>query len=300
MKIIKRTLIAALILFSFALFGGAWYFSSVLMYTKVSSCKPEHYVFCNDPKIDLGLDFENIELHTKDGFTLSAWYIPSKQKSSKAVISIHGRGATRREGLRFVKAIHELGINVIMPDLRNCGESQKSFSSMSYHERKDVESAYNYLKEVKKMNSIGILGFSMGAATSIIFMAEHPDIKVGIFDSGFSDFYDVITINAKNDYGLPKYPLLPIVSLLYELRGNLNLNEMSPKAYIGKISPRPVLILHGTADVTVPYSMGQELYENAKNPKELITIKDGRHTRLWQKDPDLIKKKVQEYYGKYL
>lgn len=37
-----------------------------------------------------------------------------------------------------------------------------------------------------------------------------------------------------------------------------------------------------------------------KNPKELITIKDGRHTRLWQKDPDLIKKKVQEYYGKYL
>jgi fermentation-respiration switch protein FrsA (DUF1100 family) len=199
--------------------------------------------------------------------------------------------------MRYLPTIHNLGINVLMIDLRNNGKSTKSFSSMSFHERKDVHSSIQYLKEVKSIKSIGILGFSMGGATSIISMAENEDIKVGIFDSAFADFYRVTKQGAERVYGLPEYPLLPIVKFFYELRGNLNTNEMSPEKYIGKISPRPILLLHGTKDEIVYYDHAESLFKAAKEPKELITVDGGEHVLLWQKDKR-IEKKVIEYFSK--
>ncbi|XDD50998.1 alpha/beta hydrolase [Leptospira sp. WS92.C1] len=271
--------------------GGAWYFSGVLMHPKTHRCEIDHYLYCGDPKSDLGLEFETIEYVTSDGFKISAWWIPASKKSDKAILSIHGRGATRREGLRYVKLFHEQGINVILPDLRDCGESQKSFSSMGYHERKDLLATLQYAK-MRGMKSIGILGFSMGSSTSILFMAEQPEIKIGIFDSGFADFIDVVAYNAKKDFGLSKYPLLPLVVFFYENRGNLKTDELSPERVIGSIAPRPVLIFHGDKDDGVPYEHGLRLEKAAKEPKELVIVKDGEHTKLWQKDETLVSSKI--------
>ncbi|RHX92962.1 alpha/beta hydrolase [Leptospira stimsonii] len=289
-RIVK--ILLALILFSILLiFGGAWYFSGVLLHPKPHRCMKDHYIFCGDPKTDLGLDFENIEYVTSDGMKISAWWIPAPKKSDKVILSIHGRGATRREGLRYVKLFHDQGLNVILPDLRDCGESQKSFSSMGFHERKDLSATLEYAKQ-RGMKSFGILGFSMGSSTSILFMAENPEIKIGIFDSGFADFVDVITFNAKKDFGLPKYPLLPLVVFFYEWRGNLETDELSPEKVIDKISPRPVLIFHGDADTGVPYEHGLRLGESAKEPKEFVGISGGEHTKLWQKDQGLVSSKI--------
>jgi uncharacterized protein len=301
----KRKIIWFIIVFDFFLgiiFAAAWYFSSILLHPPTAKsfvCKPEIFINCENPKKEFGLEFEDVEFKTIDGLKISAWYIPSKTKSDKAVISVHGRVSNRTEGLRYLPTIHALGVNVLMIDLRNSGKSDKSFSSMSFHEKKDVLAGINFLKENKKNTSIGILGFSMGAATSIIVMAENPEIKVGVFDSGFADFDRVTAEGAKRFYSLPKYPLLPLVSLLYEIRGDLKTSEMSPEKYIGLISPRPVLILHGTADEIVFYSHGESLFAAAKEPKEFITVKDGKHIELWQADKR-IEQKVKEYYSKYL
>lgn len=295
----KKIFYLALVLFALV-FVGAWYFSSVLLFppnARTFQCKTEHFVNCGSPKEEFGLNFEDVEFKTEDNLKISAWYIPSKIKSNKAVISVHGRVSNRTEGLRYLPTIHDLGINVLMIDLRNCGKSDEAFSSMSFHERKDVKASLKFLKENKEISKFGILGFSMGAATSIIAMSENPEISVGVFDSGFADFERVTEEGAKRFYGLPKYPLLPFVSLLYEIRGNLKTKEMSPENYISKISPRPILILHGTKDEIVYYSHAESLYNNAKEPKELITVQDGEHVQLIQKD-SRIKPKVVEYFSK--
>ena len=55
-------------------------------------------------------------------------------------------------------------------------------------------------------------------------------------------------------------------------------SSASPGPVVGGISPRPLLIFHGTADQVVPYSQGVMLYKAAKEPKELMTVPDGHHT----------------------
>lgn len=298
----KRFLVKGILGFIFFLLivciGGAWYFAEVLLHPRPPhQCKLEHYIFCNDPKADLGLNYENVKYKTSDGMEISAWWVPANRPSDKVMISIHGRGATRREGLRYVKLFHDQGINVILPDLRDCGESQKSFSSMGFHERKDLQATLDFVKS-KGMKSTGILGFSMGAATSVLFMAEQPEIKIGIFDSGFADFVEVVSFVAKRDFGLPKYPLLPFVIFFYETRGNLETDDLSPEKAIGLISPRPVLIFHGTADNGVPYEHGLRLEKAAKEPKELVTVVGGEHTKLWQKDEKLVSSKILQLIQK--
>ena len=53
--------------------------------------------------------------------------------------------------------------------------------------------------------------------------------------------------------------------------------EINPLNWIDKISPRPLLIVHGADDETVDPSHARELYEKAKEPKDISIIEGGEH-----------------------
>ena len=48
---------------------------------------------------------------------------------------------------------------------------------------------------------------------------------------------------------------------------------------IGKVKA-PLLILHGVLDRTVPYSMGEQMFELANKPKHIVRFLDGGHNDL--------------------
>jgi predicted dienelactone hydrolase len=47
----------------------------------------------------------------------------------------------------------------------------------------------------------------------------------------------------------------------------------------------PILVLHGTADTTIPYSHGKKIYEDAKAPKFLISLIGAPHVSFLQLGP---------------
>jgi fermentation-respiration switch protein FrsA (DUF1100 family) len=44
----------------------------------------------------------------------------------------------------------------------------------------------------------------------------------------------------------------------------------------------PILVLHGTADRTIPYSAGRKIYEDAKPPKVLVSLIGAPHVSFQQ------------------
>jgi fermentation-respiration switch protein FrsA (DUF1100 family) len=48
---------------------------------------------------------------------------------------------------------------------------------------------------------------------------------------------------------------------------------------IGKVTA-PLLILHGFQDKTVPYAMGEQMFELANQPKHIVKFLDGGHEDL--------------------
>ena len=72
---------------------------------------------------------------------------------------------------------------------------------------------------------------------------------------------------------------IPILSVLrWPLSYVLIGDSYSPSHVIADISPVPILLIHGTADRTIPASHSQELFHVAQQPKMLWLIEKGRHT----------------------
>jgi dipeptidyl aminopeptidase/acylaminoacyl peptidase len=294
----KKTIISLSLVLTMLLLAAGWYFSSVILQLGTYECDQEHYVFCGDPSTQ-DIKFENVNFTSEDGLSLPGWYMASAD-NEKAVLLVHGRGANRTEGMRYAKPLIAAGYNVLAFDMRHPRQDPSIISTMSFHEKKDVTAALNFLEKNKNIKQIGLMGFSMGAATGIIVMANDPRVKVGVFSGGFANGMDVLAEQGKKIHGLPRYPLMPVVEKFFEWRGNLDADEINPETYISQISPRPVYIMHGTADETVDFSHGQRLFEAAKEPKLFWQAQGGRHTRLWQHDKEKAETSVVAFFNQHL
>ena len=297
---IKKIALILSLLFGGLYFSSAWYFSTQILMLPMTECTVERFAFCGDP-IEQGIIFEEVSFTTSDGFTIPAWYMPASDSTTKqAVLLVHGRTANRTEGMRYAKAIIDAGYNVLAIDLRHPRQHPDIISTMSYHEKKDVIAALDFLENDKGAESIGVMGFSMGAAASIIVMAKDQRIKAGIFSGAYANSMDVLSEQAKLIYGLPRYPLMPMVAKFFAWRGDLDIDEINPEKYIAQISPRPVYIMHGTADKTVNFQHGERLFTAAKEPKQFWRAENGEHTKLWQLDNEKADTSVVDFFNRYL
>jgi|TARA_B110000027_G_scaffold23757_1_gene25698 dipeptidyl aminopeptidase/acylaminoacyl peptidase len=275
----------------------AWILSSNIMHPTFV-CSEEHFIYCGDPS-QLDLSFEDISIQVGDGHTLSGWYIPA-EASDKAVIFIHGHGADRHEGMRWFKAVHQAGFNILAFDLRNQGKSAKSFSTMGYFEKRDVIRALDYLQQQKQIESIGIFGTSMGAATSIMAMVDDSRIAAGVFEAGWANLDDLYSEIIEQHMGLPSYPLLPLTTWMLEQRTGMEMVKLNPEDMLADIAPRPVFIIHCSGDNLIGFSHGERNYAAAKKPKEFWKSPCQMHARAWQSDPEYIEQRVTNYFTKYL
>tara|TARA_B110000259_G_scaffold43527_1_gene50224 strand:+ start:753 stop:1658 length:906 start_codon:yes stop_codon:yes gene_type:complete len=287
--------LATLLIAGFVTF--AWTLSSNIMHPSFI-CTEEHFIYCGDPS-QLDLFFEDVSFQSDDGNNLSGWYMPA-EKSDKAVIFVHGHGADRREGMRWFKAVHQAGFNILAFDVRNQGNSTKSFSTMGYFEKQDVIGALDYLQQQKQIQRIGIFGTSMGAATSIMAMVDDPRIVAGVFEAGWANLDDLYGEIIEQHLGLPSFPLAPLITWMLEQRTGMDMAVVNPENLLGGISPRPVFIIHCSGDNLIGFSHGERNYAAANEPKEFWTSPCQIHARAWQSDPEYIENRVTNYFIKYL
>ena len=279
------------------LFIFAWMLASDIMHPSYQ-CSEEHFVYCGDPS-QLELPFEDISFQSDDGLRLSGWYIPAAD-SKKTVIFVHGHGADRREGMRWFRATHQAGFNILALDLRHSGLSQGGFSSMGFYEKNDVIAAVDYLQRRSGNHSLGVFGVSMGAATSVLAMVADPRIQAGVFEAGWSNLNDLYGEIIEEHLGVPSFPLLPVTLWLLELRTGLDMDALNPEDRLAEIAPRPVFIIHCTGDGLINFSHGERNYAAASEPKQLWRSPCQTHARAWQSDPETIEKRVTQYFARYL
>ena len=289
-----------IVVLAFLLFTAAWLFSSMLLNPPLIPPNEGDESFFDHPsKADLAC--EEICFPSADSIDIHGWFI-KKRAGAPAIIFVHGWGGTRLHGLCYAPSLYRSGFNLLLIDLRNHGQSKSksTFTSFGYYEKKDIFGAVDFLIHKKNTESIGIFGFSMGGASSIMAMAENKKIKAGIFEGSFANFYKTIKYRARHDYYLPEYPLLPLVMSMYARRGKLEIDKVNPVDLIGKIAPRPIYIIHGTEDQTVPPQSSKDLYQAAKEPRLLWEPEGAKHVAAWYSHQEETEKRVSEFFTKYL
>jgi fermentation-respiration switch protein FrsA (DUF1100 family) len=103
------------------------------------------------------------------------------------------------------------------------------------------------------------------------------------------------------EMGLPLWLTQAIAWLIIfmtSLRLGVNLFQYEAIRWVGKISPRPILFIHGDQDQYLPDF--DELYAAAKEPKELWRLPDAGHTTASQIYPEEHARRVIEFFTRYL
>ncbi|MFD4932132.1 alpha/beta hydrolase [Peribacillus butanolivorans] len=253
----------------------------------------------DNPK-NYGLNYENISFKSRgNDITLKGWYIPAEKNEKMTLIFGHGylanREEPRAEALKLVKTLVSDGYNVLMFDFRAWGESEGKMCTLGLYEKYDMQGAIDWVKQNKPESRIGLFGFSMGAATSLLVAAEENCVEVVVADSPFSDLKAYLNENLSYFTKLPKYPFNPIILNTIPFLSGVKLDVVKPIDVIGKIYPRKVLFIHSDADKTI-FCRHSELLSNCHPDKFTYWKTSGvLHLRSHQAYPNEYQEKVLSF-----
>jgi len=242
---------------------------------------------------------EEVSFASIDDVRISGWFFAAQDtRPAPAVVLCHGVWTGRRECLPIALRLHAAGYNVLCFDFRAHGLSDGRFTSVGHHETNDVIGAVHYLKQRPEVDPkrIGVVGFSMGAAAAIQAAARCDDIQAVVADSAYASFLDAVRYSFHIVGRLPHYPFAPLAMHWGKLFVNVDASQMRPVDVIGRISPRPVLIMHGTLDEIVPVRHAHMLFAAADEPKELWIAPGAHHVEARDMLPDEHFVKIEEFF----
>jgi uncharacterized protein len=252
----------------------------------------------------LGLAFQDVQFPAQvDAVPISGWYIPH-DGSHEAIVLVHGKDSNRTNefGGRFpnlAAALHERGFAILMIDMRGHGQSGDGRYSFGLNEQRDIAGAADWLRTQGFLRgSIGVLGVSMGAASSMFAAANDPDIGALIEDCGYADINPILAHEWSTASGLPNM-FLPSSLFAARMMYGYDISAAQPVAEVGKIAPRPMLIIHGTADTLIPVAQAEQI--KAANPAaELWEVAGAGHAGSYAADPQAYVDRVASFFAKSL
>ena len=222
---------------------------------------------------DFGLKYEDISFPSRDGLTLRGWWLEAHE-DKPVVVLVHGSTRNRAEPaqkmLGIAKELVGHDYNVLMFDLRAHGESEGKQISAGYYERNDLLGAIDYIRQRGIKGKIGVIGFSMGAATSLLAAAESEEISVVVADSCYADVMDIMKSEFAKRSNLPKF-FIPIILFMTKNMYGVDFTAIKPVEAVKEITV-PVFIIHGGQDDMVPVEHALRLIEASRNPDSKLWI----------------------------
>lgn len=254
----------------------------------------------NETPGDHGLPYKDVTVISADGLHLIGWYIPSKNRAT--IIAQHGYKSDRTNLLQEAEMLYRHGYGVLLTTVRAHDLSEGEKISFGYKEMQDLEAWYQYLLSLKDIDpgKIGAIGNSMGGALVIQYAAQNEHIKAVVAQSAFSSLDNTVSTSVKYFTGLPSFPFAPMILFWAEQELGLNSSKINTMDWIRKISPRPVFLLQGGADVVISANSGELLYSAAGEPKELWYEPELGHAEFDKVLPEKFEQRVVGFFDHYL
>jgi uncharacterized protein len=258
----------------------------------------------------LGLAAEEVRIAVEGG-DAPAWLVRAPHEARTWAIMVHGRGATRTEGLRAVHTARGLGLASLLISYRNDGEAPHAPDrryGLGLTEWRDVEAAIGYAL-AQGAEDVVLFGWSMGAAVSLQAADQsvyRDRIRALVLDAPVINWMDVLAYQAK----LNRIP---------ETVGRFSqwlISNRAGRVVTGLAAPVdlklldwvsrsdnlavPTLILHSEHDDFVPYGPSAELAE--RNPG-LVTFErfsSPGHTKEWNAEPEHWERAVTGWLSRVL
>lgn len=224
-----------------------------------------------------GIAHEEVRFTSTDGTRLHAWLLPATGRAKATILFLHGNAQNISAHIASVAWLPSQGYNVFLLDYRGYGESQGVPQLAGVFA--DIEAAADYVAGRDDLHAVPlvIFGQSLGGALAITAAAKLKSkiaIAAVISDSAFSSYRTI----AREKMGELWFTWALQWPLSFAFADGL-----SPRRYVGELSPTPLLLIHGAADITIPSAHAVALYDAARPPKELWLLPGIRHIEAFSK-----------------
>jgi fermentation-respiration switch protein FrsA (DUF1100 family) len=252
-----------------------------------------------------GAAFENVNFPSRDGTMLSGWFVPSSSPDPQGVVVLcHGMMANRAEMMPWAESLWKKGLALLMFDFRGTSLSEGDKCTAGCYEPQDLHGALDYIETRPDCAGlpIGAFGFSMGGATVIMAAADDPRIQAIVSHGAYATLYGAIQQRCKHHFG----PLAPIAVRIIMRLGNrrkwfvASPFGVAPLKAVARLTPRPLLLLHGERDPIIPAHHARKLYAAATGPKELHMLPRSRHKRINRKIRSQAHDRVVQFFCDHL
>lgn len=243
----------------------------------------------------MGLNFEDVFLTTSDGVRIHGWWAPPSSFSEArqggqatedkptgqapqeaeqraevlfTILYFHGNAGNLTNRIENIVFLQQLPVNVFAIDYRRYGKSEGPFPSEAGIYR-DALAAYDYLVSEKGIppEKIVVLGQSLGAAVAVEVASKHKVAGL-ILEAGFPSVARVAPM------------VMPLPGIRYVVRSRFDSAAKLKDIHV------PVLVAHCTADPILPFSLGEELFAAANQPKTFLPYDAACHEPLYPSDPE--------------
>jgi fermentation-respiration switch protein FrsA (DUF1100 family) len=152
----------------------------------------------------------------------------------------------------------------------------------------DSLAALRYLRSIEEVDSdrLFVLGQSLGGCIGLSALCddELEGVRAIAVDGTFGSYRALVNskmLNTRLTY--------PLASLIVD-------DALAPIERVEKLSPVPLAFFHGERDNVIPFKLGSQLYERAREPKVFYPVADAKHMRTFTEFGDQTRPLLVEFF----
>lgn len=226
---------------------------------------------------EFALTYEEFRIQTFDNIYLEGWLIEPQENLNpkKAILFTHGLSSNRTHFIQEARHFVNNGYIAVVYDMRAHGTSDGKYSTLGSRESHDILQIIEYLAYTKDIHNVVLVAESTGGVASILAAAKSKDVAGVITISAFSSVENMVT-DFLARIGLPAFAARVSVRWMeWSIRDDLTMT--TPLTEIHRIAPRPVTIIHGGRDTTIPLENARSLHKAAGTNASLWIVPEAGH-----------------------
>ena len=224
------------------------------------------------------LDVPGIDAGRPDHLQL--WWLPNPDPQAPTLLYLHGTFRNLFQNHRKIEALRDAGFGVVAVEYRGWGESSVLLPSEASINADAAVAWGELVRRQPDPDKRVIFGHSLGGGVAVELASRkhvHVDYGALILESTFTRLPDVAKANG----------------VFGTIASWFATQEFDSIDKIARIDA-PILMMHGTADQTVPFVLGKTLYGSAPAGTRWVEFPGGSHSGLDREAPDLYRQSVRQ------